>query len=181
MLTSADVCCRYLSGDYEGAQSALADAIAMDPSHSSGHMLMAKILIELGRFREANASLEQALSLSFQVCSVYSVYYVLYQRKSASTRRSSRPSASRSRCAQFTQFTTCFTSAKVQIRVARAGPQPLVPGVLSLLSLLRALLAQKCEYREANASLEQALSLSRAVQKYKYRDLYWYKSTNTDS
>jgi Tfp pilus assembly protein PilF len=85
MLTSADVCCRYLSGDYEGAQSALADAIAMDPSHSSGHMLMAKILIELGRFREANAS------------------------------------------------------------------------------------------------LEQALSLSRAVQKYKYRDLYWYKSTNTDS
>ena len=78
MLTYADVCCRYLSGDYEGAQSALADAIAMDPSHSSGHMLMAKILIELGRFREANASLEQALSLSFQVGSVYSVYYVLY-------------------------------------------------------------------------------------------------------
>ena len=41
---------------------ALADAIAMDPSHAWSHMLMAKIFLELKRYREANSSLEQALS-----------------------------------------------------------------------------------------------------------------------
>jgi len=58
---------RYLSADFDGAQSALADAIAMDPSHASSHMLMAKIFLEMQRYREANSSLEQALSHSFEV------------------------------------------------------------------------------------------------------------------
>jgi tetratricopeptide (TPR) repeat protein len=58
---------RYLSADFDGAQTALSDAISMDPTHAASHMLMAKIFIELQRYREANTSLEQALSHSFSV------------------------------------------------------------------------------------------------------------------
>jgi tetratricopeptide repeat protein 21B len=59
---------RYLSSDFEGAQSVLADAIVLDPSHASSQMLMAKIFIEMQRYREAISALEQALrSLSVHV------------------------------------------------------------------------------------------------------------------
>ncbi|KAJ1480809.1 hypothetical protein T484DRAFT_1668725 [Baffinella frigidus] len=58
---------RYLSRDFDGAQSVLADAISLDPSHASSHMLMAQIFIEMERFRDANASLEQALSHHFEI------------------------------------------------------------------------------------------------------------------
>jgi tetratricopeptide (TPR) repeat protein len=58
---------RYLSRDFDGAQSVLADAIALDSSHVNSHVLMAKIFVELERFSEANSSLEQALSHSFEV------------------------------------------------------------------------------------------------------------------
>ena len=58
---------RYLSSDFEGAQSVLAEAIALDASHASSHMLLAKIFIEMQRYREACSALEQALSHSFEV------------------------------------------------------------------------------------------------------------------
>ena len=73
---------RYLARDFEGAQSALTDAIQvrvrgrwgrgqdceycvcdfillkMDPTHYASHMLMAQIYMEMGRFNDANSSLE---------------------------------------------------------------------------------------------------------------------------
>mmetsp|Transcript_5618 Transcript_5618/g.19788 ORF Transcript_5618/g.19788 Transcript_5618/m.19788 type:complete len:1322 (-) Transcript_5618:141-4106(-) len=58
---------RYLARDFEGAQSALTDAIQMDPTHYASHMLMAQIYMEMGRFNDANSSLELALSHNFEI------------------------------------------------------------------------------------------------------------------
>jgi len=58
---------RYLDRDFEGAQSALTDAIQMDPTHYASHVLMAQIYMELGRFTDANSSLEMALSHNFEI------------------------------------------------------------------------------------------------------------------
>eukprot|EP00960_Hanusia_phi_P051085 760590-Hanusia_phi.AAC.3 len=39
----------------------------MDPTHYASHVLMAQIYMELGRFTDANSSLEMALSHNFEI------------------------------------------------------------------------------------------------------------------
>jgi hypothetical protein len=58
---------RYLSRDFEGAQHVLTEAIQADATHYDSHLLMAQIFLEMGKFREANTSLEQALSHNFEI------------------------------------------------------------------------------------------------------------------
>lgn len=54
----------------------LSEAIQADPSHYGSHMLMAQIFIEMSKFSEANASLEQALSHNFEIRES-AMYYLL--------------------------------------------------------------------------------------------------------
>jgi tetratricopeptide repeat protein 21B len=58
---------RYVARDFEGAQSVLADAVALDPSHAESHLLMARIYIGMERLRDAAGSLDQALAHNFEV------------------------------------------------------------------------------------------------------------------
>ena len=67
---------RYLSRDFEGAQQVLTEAIQGNPSLYTAHMLMTQILIEIEKFTEANASLEQALSHNFEIRE-QPTYYIL--------------------------------------------------------------------------------------------------------
>lgn len=67
---------RYLSRDFEGAQQVLAEAIQADPTQYNAHVLMAQILIEIGKYKEADASLEQALSHNFEIREK-PTYYIL--------------------------------------------------------------------------------------------------------
>jgi tetratricopeptide repeat protein 21B len=67
---------RYLSRDFEGAQQVLTEAIQGNPSQYTSHMLMTQILIEIEKFTEANASLEQALSHNFEIRE-QPTYYIL--------------------------------------------------------------------------------------------------------
>ncbi|KAK1171978.1 tetratricopeptide repeat protein 21B-like isoform X1 [Acipenser oxyrinchus oxyrinchus] len=58
---------KYLSGDFEAAQSCLQRCLELDSTFAEAHLLMAQVYLSTGDFKQCSHSLEMAVSFDFKV------------------------------------------------------------------------------------------------------------------